>query len=155
MKGRKPIPTRLRIISGNRGHRPLNLNEPQAEGELKTAPKWMTAEQKKIWRYAIRHAPAELLRLIDQSALVTWVVACDQHRQAALRLSETGMLIKTPNGMPMPSPYLHILNRQAQIMLRAAEQLGFSPASRTRIQLPPQLPKATGSKWEAVEKSAG
>lgn len=151
MKGRKPVPTILKIISGNRGHRPLNENEPQPKGNLKSPPRWLTSEQKKIWRYAIKHAPADLLRMIDQSTLLTWVVACDQHRQAALRLAETGMLIKTPNGMPMPSPYLHILNRQAQIMLRAVEQLGFSPASRPRLHLKQQVTKRKDSKWQAVE----
>jgi len=30
---------------------------------------------------------------------------------------------------------LPIVNKQAQIMLKAAEQLGFSPASRSRVQL--------------------
>jgi hypothetical protein len=28
-----------------------------------------------------------------------------------------------------------VLNKQAQIILKAAEQLGFTPASRTRIQV--------------------
>lgn len=31
MKGRKPIPTRLKVLAGNRGRRPLNPDEPIPE----------------------------------------------------------------------------------------------------------------------------
>jgi phage terminase small subunit len=34
--------------------------------------------------------------------------------------------------VPQPNPYLGIANRQAEIMLRAAE-LGFTPSSRARL----------------------
>jgi hypothetical protein len=36
---------------------------------------------------------------------------------------------------PLQSPYLAILNKQAQIMLKAAAELGFSPSSRSRVQV--------------------
>jgi hypothetical protein len=36
--------------------------------------------------------------------------------------------------MPFPSYYLDIMNRQAVIMLRAINELGFSPAARVRVQ---------------------
>jgi phage terminase small subunit len=34
----------------------------------------------------------------------------------------------------MQNPFLAIMNRQAEIMLRAASELGFTPACRPRIQ---------------------
>jgi hypothetical protein len=44
-------------------------------------------------------------------------------------LEKYGILTKTHStGAPMQSPYLPIVNKQAQIMLRAAEQLGFTPS---------------------------
>ena len=36
----------------------------------------------------------------------------------------------------MQSPYLAIANKQAQIMTKAAIEMGFTPASRSRITLP-------------------
>ena len=48
-----------------------------------------------------------------------------------------GLLINAPNtGVPMQSPYLAIANKQAQIMTKAAIEMGFTPASRSRITLP-------------------
>ncbi len=73
---------------------------------------------------------------MDRSVLVAWVVSEDLHRQATGMVEKYGILTKTPStGAPMQSPYLPIVNKQAQIMLRAAEQLGFSPSARSRVQM--------------------
>lgn len=134
MRGRKTKPTHLRLLEGNRGHRALNEQEPKPEGDLKDCPEWMTESQKSGWNYAITHAPKGMLKKIDQSALVVWVVAEDVHRQATEKLTH-GLIMKAPNtGLPIQSPYLPIVNKQASIMLKAAEQLGFTPASRPRIK---------------------
>ena len=64
------------------------------------------------------------------------MVAEDLHREAAEKIAQYGLLTKSPNaGLPLQSPYLAILNKQAQIMLKAGAELGFSPASRTRVQV--------------------
>jgi P27 family predicted phage terminase small subunit len=99
-------------------------------------PEWLTPSQKAGWNYAVENAPRGLLKKLDQSVLVAWVVAEDLHRQATTMVARFGLLTKAPNtGQPMQSPYLPVLNKQALIMLRAAEQLGFSPVSRPRAQV--------------------
>lgn len=135
-RGRKPKPTTLKVIEGNRGKRAMNKNEPQPEGDLHAAPEWMTAEQRAGWDYAIAHAPYGLLKKLDRSALTVWVVAEDLHRQASIAVSKFGLITKSPNkGEPMQNPYLPIINRQAQIMLKAAAELGFTPSSRSRVEV--------------------
>jgi P27 family predicted phage terminase small subunit len=136
MRGRKPVPTHLKVIRGNPGKRPLNENEPVPEGALVDPPEWMAESQKAGWNYAIENAPAGLLKKLDQSVLAAWVVAEDLHRRAAAMIEKFGILTKAPNtGLPIQSPYLPVVNKQAQIMLKAAEQLGFTPAARSRIQI--------------------
>ena len=136
MRGRKPKPTFLKLLDGNAGRRPLNADEPQPQGDLSGAPDWMSDAQKAGWRYAIEHAPASLLKRLDRSILTVWVVAEDNHRAAAEKVSKYGQVIKAPvSGQPMQSPYLGIMNRQAQIMMKAVSELGFSPASRPRIKI--------------------
>jgi P27 family predicted phage terminase small subunit len=138
MRGRKPIPTPTKALMGNPGKRPLNKHEPQPKGELFAAPEWMSDSQREGWAYAITNAPAGLLRLLDRSVLAIWVVAEDLHREAAEKVAQYGLLTKSPNaGLPLQSPYLAILNKQAQIMLKAGAELGFSPSSRSRVQLTP------------------
>lgn len=136
MRGRKPTPTNLKLIRGNPGKRAINKDEPIPEGELDTPPDWLSDSQKAGWRYVIEHSPKGMLKKIDRSALVVWVVAEDLHRQASEKVEKFGLLTKTPKtGDPMQSPYLPIVNKQALIMLKAATELGFTPVSRPRISV--------------------
>ena len=136
MRGRRTKPTALKEMEGNPGKRPLNPREPRPEGDLYAAPEWMTDSQREGWAYAITNAPHGLLKQLDKSMLTVWVVAEDLHREAAEKIAQYGLLTKSPNaGLPLQSPYLAILNKQAQIMIKAGAELGFSPASRTRVQV--------------------
>jgi P27 family predicted phage terminase small subunit len=136
MRGRKPVPTHLKIVRGNPGKRKLNKNEPLPIGDLVDAPAWMTEMQKQGWNYAIENAPKGLLKKLDRSVLVSWAIAEDLHRRASEMVEKFGILTKAPNsGAPIQSPYLPVVNKQAMIMLKAAELLGFSPASRSRVQI--------------------
>lgn len=134
MRGAKPKPTHLKLLAGNPGKRPLNRNEPQPQGDLHDAPDWLTDEQKACWTYAIANAPEGMLRRLDRSAMTAFVVAEDLHRQASIAVGKFGLITKSPTkGEPMQNPYLPIINRQAQIMLKAAAELGFTPSSRSRV----------------------
>lgn len=135
MPGPPKKPTALKLVAGNPGKRALNKREPKPRGNLYDAPEWLTDSQRAGWAYAIECAPFGLLKRLDRSTLVAWVVAEDLHRQAAEKLNGGAMLIKTPNGMPVQSPYLSILNKQAMIMLKAASEMGFTPASRSRVEV--------------------
>ena len=78
--------------------------------------------------YAITNAPYGLLKQLDRSVLAIWVVAEDPHREAAEKIAQYGLLTKSPNaGLPLQSPYLAILNKQAQIMLKAELSSGSRP----------------------------
>lgn len=136
VRGRPPKPTLIKQMQGNPGKRRLNRHEPVPDGDLYGAPTWLTNTQREAWAFAITHAPSGLLKQLDRSILTIWVVAEDMHREAAEKVAQFGLLTKSPNaGLPLQSPYLAILNKQAQIMLKAAAELGFSPASRSRVQI--------------------
>lgn len=136
MKGRKPKPTWLKVISGNPGKRPINAQEPLAKGDLTEPPEWMTESQREVWRAAIANAPAGLLKGIDESVFSVWVVAKDLHREASQKIAEYGAVIKSPvTETPMQSPYVGVLNRQAQIMLKASSEMGFTPSARSRVRI--------------------
>ena len=138
MRGRKPKPTHLKLITGNPGKRPFNRFEPKPQGDLAEPPEWFTDEQKAGWRYAIEHAPSGLLKKLDASILAVWVVAESLHRDAAQKVATFGTVIKAPvTGVPIQSPYMAIVNRQALIMVKSAAELGFTPSSRTRITVAP------------------
>jgi len=47
-------------------------------------------------------------------------------------IQQYGTMMKSPNGFPVQSPYVAIVNRQAEIMMRIAGEFGFTPAARSR-----------------------
>lgn len=144
VRGRKPTPTHLRLIRGDKGKAASKSREPKPVGALRHCPEWFSIPQKAAWAYAIEHAPAGLLRMLDRDALAVWVVAQDLWRQAvqAQEKIDAGkalpLLTKTPNGMAQQSPYVGIISKQSQIMLKASAELGFTPSSRSRIQVDPE-----------------
>ena len=148
MRGRKPKPTHLHVIEGTLDvskHR-SRKKEPAPAGSLVDPPEWFTARQREVWDYAIANAPAGLLRKLDLSVLAVWAVASSLHRDAVERiakLGEDGLLYKTPaNGTLIINPLIGIVNRQAAVMLKAAAELGFSPASRARCTVEDDTSKA-------------
>ena len=128
-------PTHLKVVMGNPGNRPLNKREPIPVGKLKAAPSWMSTTQKEAWDYALVNAPSGLLKMLDQSALVVWVIAQDAHRVAALDIADRGVVTKSTRGEEVINPAVNVQVKQAAIMLRASAELGFSPASRSKIQV--------------------
>ena len=118
--------------------------EPIPVGELADAepPPDLTDSQEDIWRYAIANMPRGVMKLIDRDLLRVWVEASDRHNTARLmqamldRDSKLKLLIKTPDGFA-PSPYNDILDKTGRTMVRVAQDLGFSPASRPRIKADP------------------
>lgn len=150
--GRKAKPTYLRVLEGNAGRRPLNTEEPEPAGDLTAPPHWLSDRQKETWRYAIEAAPPGLLKRLDASVFTVWVVACDMHREAAEKVTQYGSLIKSPNtGVPMQSPYVSIMNKQGQIMMKAASEMGFTPSSRSKVKISGK-PKSRNNPFEGLRE---
>jgi P27 family predicted phage terminase small subunit len=85
------------------------------------------------------------------SVLEIWACAADLYRKAQAGIAKTGLLVKAPNtGVPMQSPYLAIANKQAQIMTKAATEMGFTPASRSRVALPIESAEDDFDPWADI-----
>ena len=148
------MPTALKIIRNQTKKRKVKISttEPKPVGDLADAPEHLDGDAREIWNYAIEHAPRGLLKKIDSGVLEIWCKAHALHRAAVAEVRKTGMLIKSPTqGVPIQSPYLPIINKQALIMLRACDHMGFSPASRTRIMMG-DAPAASGG-WGDIENA--
>ena len=133
MAGRKSKPMQLKLIQGTFRKDRSNEREPLPSGNLSAAPEHVSDEQRAVWDYAISHAPKGLLKNLDFSVLEVWVTACVFYREAVKKLAIAGQVIKTPSGYPVVNPYMSNMNKQSQTMLKAAAEMGFTPASRSRI----------------------
>lgn len=129
-------PTLLKALANNPGGRPLNKNEPIPEKLAKAAPSWFNQQQKDLWNGVMENAPHGLITSLDENLLAIWCVACQLHREATENVSKNGIIIESPKQKtPMQNPYLCVINRQSEIMMRAAGELGFTPVARSRISL--------------------
>ena len=133
MRTKKPIPVALHKLHGEPGRRPTVDSEPEGVGDIWAPPAWFDDQQREQWHYSAEHAPVGLLTGTDREILVVWVVAAVEHARACLKVRELGQVVSTREGGVMQNPYLGVMNRQAHIMLRAASELGFSPAARAGL----------------------
>lgn len=137
MRGRRPKPTRLKVLTGNPGKRPLNADEPRPEVAVPGCPIELGPIARREWdRMVAQLAPLRILTQLDRAALASYCGAYAMWAEATEAIQKYGTMVKSPSGYPVQSPYVAIANRQTEIMMRIASEFGFTPASRSRISAP-------------------
>jgi P27 family predicted phage terminase small subunit len=84
------------------------------------------------FRFANRLAE-RVLKPVDRGPLMVYCQAWAAWLGAIQYIEQYGSVIKTPNGHLQQSPYVSIANNNAEVVLRIAQQFGFTPGSRGRI----------------------
>lgn len=170
MRGRKPIPTAMKILRGNPGRRPLNLSEPKPEGGAPACPGWLHRHAKAEWRRLVRAlAPAGMLTQADLGVLAGYCQAWAEFRLATELLESEGRTVLS-GGVPVeqagedgttrtvvvgatvkPHPAVAQQRSAWVAMQRFGALLGLDPSSRSRLSVPP----AEADPFEAFERGAG
>lgn len=132
-RGPKPQPLVVQELHGNPSKLPTPSMTPEGVGDLWAPPAWFDDDQRAQWDRALENAPTGLLTGTDHDVLVMYCVAVVEHMRAVIELRRTGQLITTDKGNTIQSPALGIVNRQALLAMRAAGELGFTPAARTSL----------------------
>jgi P27 family predicted phage terminase small subunit len=152
MRGRRPKPTRVKVLTGNPGKRPLNRDEPRPEPAIPGCPPELGPVARQEWdRLAGELGKLKLLTTLDRAALAAYCGAYALWAEATQAIQKYGTMVKSPSGYPMQSPYVAVANRQAEIMMRIASEFGFTPASRSRIST---SSKTEPTLFDVLEKSA-
>ena len=146
MSGRRPKPTAIRRLEGNRGKRAWNHDEPEPPDGIPRCPKHLAPIARTEWRRVARvlHAMG-VLTPIDRAALAAYCQSYAQWVEAEQRPKETPPLLTSPSGYVQQSPWMAIANKQLELMGRYMTELGMTPASRSRVtpdprmQLPPTI----------------
>jgi P27 family predicted phage terminase small subunit len=146
MRGRKPKPTKLKLIEGNPGKRPIRGDEPRPPSSQPTCPAHLSPTAKAEWkRLAQSLHKIGMLTQVDRAVLAAYCQAYGRWVEAERKLAETPVLLKTPAGYVQPSPWLAIANKQLELMAKFMAELGLKPSSRSRLAIQiPTRPKP----WE-------
>jgi P27 family predicted phage terminase small subunit len=141
-RGAKPKPTRLKVLSGTDRPDRRNSDEPAVTPATPRCPAHLGVEAKREWRRATKHlAAVGLLTQLDGAALALYCDAWGRWVESTRELQTHGLLMKSPNGYPMQSPYLAVANKAFEQLRLMVPEFGMSPSSRTRVHATPKEPE--------------
>ena len=132
------MPAHLRLITGNRGKRPIKKGVEVAEA-LPDAPQFLSAEAKAEWaRLAPQLSVLGLLTALDVGVLAAYCQSFAIWKQATESLADGSLTAKSAKGNDMSNLMLGITRRAAQDMARYASEFGLTPVARMRLAVPPR-----------------
>jgi len=135
VRGRKPKPAGMSTRRADR--------EEGAVARLPACPAHLQGEaRKEWWRTGRKLLDCGLVTEIDGAALALYCQAWARWVEAEANLSRFGVVIKSPSGFPIQSPYLAIANKAMEQMAKLLVEFGMSPSSRTRVAVTPRPPVA-------------
>lgn len=115
VRGQKPKPTHLRLLSGNAGKRPINALEPTYAACATDAPEWLSEAPRAHWqRLAPMLANAGVLKTSDGDLLATYCCLFSDYVEAVKAGEKVSMTV---------------VGQLRQMM----GELGMTPSARTRI----------------------
>jgi P27 family predicted phage terminase small subunit len=131
-----PVPTLIKQLNGTLQPCRQTAHEPEPEGRPSLeAPDWMNEFQRLSWRDTLAACPPDLVRQVDSAVLTQYVIALDLYVRAAQEVNETGYTSRGYKGIRTVHPAVHVMNSQSVILRQCIQELGFSPAARTRINM--------------------
>jgi len=146
-RGPPPKPTHIRLLDGNPGKRPLNRREPRPRSDTPRCPAWLLGEAKKVWKRMVNVLRGMgVLTVADGEALAAFCQVYVRWRQAEEFLDKHGVAypLRDDRGQikcMVQFPQVTIARHQLQVLCRLYQEFGLTPASRSRIELPPWVPE--------------
>ncbi len=88
-RGRKPKHPDLRVIEGNRGKRPINMNIPRPPSSRPPCPAWLQPEALKAWKYLCEQLEKMgIIGTSDQAVMVCYCLDWEIMILASRRMQE-------------------------------------------------------------------
>ena len=152
MKGRKNIPTNLKILRGNPGKRALPKDEPKPLAVCPRAPAILSDVAKKHWKVVAKQLyDANIMTVLDTDALMIYCEAYARWLQSGKALQKEGLLITqaSHNGETTylkQNPWLIIQQKAFDQMKAMLIEFGMTPSARTRVRTVDKQTKSDG--WD-------
>ena len=134
LPGRKPLPSAFKLVSGNRGKRPVNKAEAVVYLSEPTPPAFLSDDAKVEWcRVCSALYAAGLMTELDRAALAAYAQSYGRWAQAERELSFMTLTVSTSNGNAIQNPLVGIANKAKADMVRYAVEFGMTPSARSRV----------------------
>lgn len=138
MAGRKPLPTKTKVIKGTFQDCRGNKNEPKPATKIPAAPDHLDKAALIEWgRISAELEKMGLISEIDMAALAAYCQAYSRWLDAENQLAEQGLTITTMSGNIIQNPLVRIANKAMLIMHRYLSEFGMTPSSRSKVSALP------------------
>lgn len=142
--GKRPQPTKMKIIKGTLQNCRANKNEATPPPDLPAVPRGMTGAAKAEW---LKMAPLlydlGLLSTIDTTALEAYCRCYGLWADAMKSVKKEGATVVSSKGYPIQNPNLKTAMKCSKELQSWLTEFGMTPASRARVPAKAQ-PKKTG-----------
>jgi len=146
--GRKPKPTRMKVVQGTFRKDRAHPNEPKPERQLPPCPDFLKGmARQEYFRIGRKLERIGVLTEIDDLALIGLCQSWAEYLEATEQASKTGMLVKSPSGYPIFNPYVTLANQALKRVKSFLTEFGMTPSSRSRIMAVPGENEAD-NKWK-------
>jgi P27 family predicted phage terminase small subunit len=134
--GRPPTPTRLKVIRGNPGQRPLNDSEPSAPPADLTPPAGLDERGLEIWNEIapLLHRMGVFTQA-DRLLLTRYCLLQEQFAHVVKHVRENGMTQLTQTGYSQLTAEGALFKSLPAELLRIEQQFGMTPASRSTMKV--------------------
>jgi len=134
MKGRKPKPTKLKVIQGTFRKDRANPDEPVPENKIPSPPDFLNADALQEWgRMSEKLYQLGMLAEIDRGIFAAYCQAFGRWAEAERLIKEKGMVIKTKAGNIIQSPAVGIANKAMKEMRDNASLMGIPATMRSKV----------------------
>lgn len=137
-RGPAPQPTRIKLLKGNPGHRPINKDEPQPTlAKSPKYPAYFGPIAKAEWKRIVpKLKELGLLTDIDVVALEVYCMTYSEYVQAEKVLEKKGRvyLALTRDGNSLKArPEVGISQKARHLMKAYLAEFGMTPSSRSKV----------------------
>ena len=135
-RGPQPIPSQIKRLKGNPGHRPISEDEPKPliPPGVPEPPEWFEIYAKTEWGIVAPELHRMgLLTAVDLTAFAAYCQSYARWRAAEEWMTEHENTVVEPTGVERRAPQAVISQAALANMNRFGSQFGLSPSARTGI----------------------
>ena len=139
--GKKPKPTRMKVLNGNPGRRPLPKDEPRPAPGAPPPPDWLDPLARQEWdRVVPRLEAIGLLTQVDGFVLEAYCTCYAHWVELEQAIAKIGPVYQPSNKKGskylQQVPHVSIAQKYLDEARAFAAELGLSPSSRARLGCP-------------------
>lgn len=148
LRGPKAKPVELKLLEGNRGHRPVITDgQLRPQVEVPDPPKYLGKEARKEWkRITVELARNNIISKLDQQMLgmlcqsIERLVMFETALQRQMELvvgkgmdPEQAYISYTDKGYELQAVRYQLLNREREMLMKLLGEFGLSPSLRAKV----------------------